>query len=251
MARTTNGSSDVISFGDIHTLIGTGDISVAGWFRYLGSNAYESLFSSGTSRGGGGNDAFNFEHLASSDPLGEGYGVQANVSGSGPSVKLSNGGDTNWHHWGMSWKATGTVLTGYFDGASKGTSTGARANPSVATTFGAGHNSGGTLTEFANATGADLAIWTVLLTAGEFAALAAGIRPYLIRPASLIFYAPLDGIASSEPDLSRNANNGTLTGTSAAAGPPVAMFTPRMPAFLAAASIAQATTSYLPLMGCG
>jgi hypothetical protein len=84
---------------------------------------------------------------------------------------------------------------------------------------------------------ADMAIWGgVLLTAGEASALGSGMRPGQIRPASLVCWTPFDGLASPEPDLSGNAKNGTLTGTSLASGPPVAMFTPRWPQFLASAT---------------
>lgn len=80
---------------------------------------------------------------------------------------------------------------------------------------------------------ADVGIWSTGLGAGEIAALAAGARPHRVRRGSLIGYWPLNGTSSPEPDLSGNAFNGTLTGTSlAASGPPVAMFTPRVPSFL-------------------
>jgi hypothetical protein len=81
----------------------------------------------------------------------------------------------------------------------------------------------------AKATLADVAIWNVDLTAFEISALAKGARPNIIRPASLVAWWPLDGLQSPEPDLSRNAKNGTLTGTAAAFGPPYAPFTPRWP----------------------
>lgn len=78
---------------------------------------------------------------------------------------------------------------------------------------------------------ADLAIWGVLLTAGEALALARGIRPGAIRPSSLTVWQPMDGLTSPEPDLSGNAKNGTLTGTAYAPGPPTTLFTPRWPMF--------------------
>jgi Concanavalin A-like lectin/glucanases superfamily len=75
---------------------------------------------------------------------------------------------------------------------------------------------------------ADIAIWSVQLTAGEAVALSRGRRPHEIRPQARFY--PLDGLASPEPDLSGNAANATLTGSSVfAAGPPTDMFTPRWP----------------------
>lgn len=65
---------------------------------------------------------------------------------------------------------------------------------------------------------ADAAIWNAGLTASQAAALAAGVRPYRIQRANLVGYWPLEGTASPEPDVI-NGNNGTLTGTSAAANP--------------------------------
>jgi hypothetical protein len=77
---------------------------------------------------------------------------------------------------------------------------------------------------------ADLAVWSGILTAAEFSALAKGIRPYLIRPSLLFAWWPLDGLQSPEPDLAGvNHINGTVTGTTAAFGPPYALLTPRWP----------------------
>lgn len=79
---------------------------------------------------------------------------------------------------------------------------------------------------------ADAAIWNTALTLAEMAALAKGARPYQIRRGSLVGYWPLDGLSSPEPDLSGNVNNGALTGTSLASGPPIMPFTPRWPQFV-------------------
>jgi hypothetical protein len=76
---------------------------------------------------------------------------------------------------------------------------------------------------------ADVAFWSVVLSATEIAGLAKGIRPYVIRPGSLSLWLPLGGLQSPEPDLSGNLSNGTLSGTTAAFGPPFAPFTPRWP----------------------
>jgi len=80
---------------------------------------------------------------------------------------------------------------------------------------------------------ADFASWTnVRLTATEFSALANGARPNTIRPAAFTGWWPLDGLQSPEPDLSGNKNNGTLTGTLPAFGPPYMPFTSRWPQFI-------------------
>jgi hypothetical protein len=50
---------------------------------------------------------------------------------------------------------------------------------------------GGSYGLYADGKIADAAIWNVALTAAEIASLAKGISPRLIRPQSLVFYAPL------------------------------------------------------------
>lgn len=73
---------------------------------------------------------------------------------------------------------------------------------------------------------ADVAIWNTALSAHEALALASGVRPYHIRNnGSLKAYFPLDGIGSSEADLSGNAIAATLTGTAGGFGPPFSPYT--------------------------
>jgi hypothetical protein len=129
-------------------------------------------------------------------------------------------------------------LNAYVNGVSDGFtgSTTPLATSGNPTTIGALYSSGSP-SLFFNGMIADVGMWNVILAAGEIAALAAGARPYTIRPGSLVGYWPLDGLASPEPDLSGNANNGTLTGTAlGASGPPLMMFTPRWPQFLPSAA---------------
>jgi hypothetical protein len=78
---------------------------------------------------------------------------------------------------------------------------------------------------------ADMAVWSTVLSGTELAALANGARPSTIRPTLLLGWWPMGGYQSPEPDLSGKANNGTLTGTTPAFGPPIMQFTPRWPQF--------------------
>lgn len=60
---------------------------------------------------------------------------------------------------------------------------------------------------------AEVALWNVGLTAGEMLALSKGFSALLIRPQSLVFYMPLGGRNSPEPELARGTTctvNGTL-----------------------------------------
>jgi hypothetical protein len=78
---------------------------------------------------------------------------------------------------------------------------------------------------------AECAVWNVALTSAEATAYCQGSRAQTIRSSALKGYWPLGGIQSPEPDLSGNKNNGTLTGTNPAFGPPIAPFTPQWPQF--------------------
>lgn len=48
---------------------------------------------------------------------------------------------------------------------------------------------------------AEAAVWNVALSAPEIASLAAGFKPNRVRPQNLVFYAPLWGDASPEPNV--------------------------------------------------
>lgn len=58
---------------------------------------------------------------------------------------------------------------------------------------------------------ADAAVWSDTLTASEVAALAAGVSPLRIRPASLVDYWPLQGIDSPERSWVSGGHAMTLT----------------------------------------
>jgi hypothetical protein len=130
-----------------------------------------------------------------------------------------------WHHVGFT--SDSTTATLYINGASAGTAqsvTGTGSPPSITDAricydlAASGRAIDGSM--------ADAAIWDATLTLIEIAALAKGMRPPQIRPASLKGYWPLAGLQSPEPDLSGSKNNGTLTGTQAAFDPPLSLATP-------------------------
>lgn len=80
---------------------------------------------------------------------------------------------------------------------------------------------------------AEAAIWKAALTDDEVLSLALGVRPYRIRPESLVMYWPLWGLESPEPDYhprSADAGNYNLTlnnGPIKANHAPVTLFTPK------------------------
>jgi hypothetical protein len=123
----------------------------------------------------------------------------------------------------------GNLLETFINGVSDGTTTSGGATQAVTgghyvigfdnTT--AGRNFAGRI--------ARCALWNVTLTNIEVAALATGALPISIRPGNLMLWEELHGLVSPEPDYSGNKNNGILTGTAFAFGPPVMPFTPRWP----------------------
>ena len=123
---------------------------------------------------------------------------------------------------------TGSTAQGYINGVTDGASfasggSSPQANLRIGNDLGNTNSYPGSL--------ADVAAWNVTLSALEVSALAKGARPSTVRPKSLVYWCPFDGLQSPEPDLSGNVLNGTLTGTNPAFGPPFAPFTPRWPQF--------------------
>jgi hypothetical protein len=71
----------------------------------------------------------------------------------------------------------------------------------------------------------EVAVWNAARSGLEAAALASGVPAYWVAPSSLVWYLPLWGIASPEPDLSGHANSATITGSlSKADNPPITFY---------------------------
>jgi hypothetical protein len=138
-----------------------------------------------------------------------------------------------WHSvvFTADWTQNPWVSTCYIDGVSQSVSNAGGVTTGTPSASDTNHFIGQTTvgTAFWSGSLAEIAVYKgIILTAGEAKAFSLGVRAKDIRK-SLIGYWPLDGLKSPEPDLSGNANNGTLTGTLLAPGPPLAMFTPRWP----------------------
>jgi hypothetical protein len=120
-------------------------------------------------------------------------------------------------------------LVGYVGAASDGTIVAAGSIGGATSHFQMGDDFANPSVFNSTARIANVGLWNTVLAAGEVGALANGALPLSIRQGNLVGNWPVDGLQSPEPDLSGNANNGTLTGTALAAGPPVMPFTPRWP----------------------
>jgi hypothetical protein len=223
MARGFSATTDKISMASVFTTT-TANVTVMGWAYSISAAtpAYPCLF-----------------HNGNNNAVHNGYGIYLSNGGNGnvtlniPTLGLFDTGTTfplnGWHQ--ILIQSDGfSHFTVYLDNTSILVDTHAPATPAANAGVGAGIGwdtssstapSGGRV--------AEIACWTVGLTALERLALFNGTRANRIRPASLVFWMPCAGDASPEPDYSLNVNNGTLTGTTYAFGPPLLPLTLRWP----------------------
>lgn len=165
------------------------------------SGEYAVLLFDGANAYGNGDNLIIFDNTG---------GVEA-TSTAGP------GAANVWYHAAGVFAAANSRAV-YFNGANKGT------NATSLTLDSSGFNRTWIgvyrpdTTSFSPLNGriANVGIWDVVLTDAEIAALGKRASPLLVRPASLVFYAPIFGRTSPEPDFS-GARNLTVNGTMAQA----------------------------------
>lgn len=133
-----------------------------------------------------------------------------------------------WHSCGAVWNITGDVITPYYQGVAEGggavTFGNATWTPSARTDYDTIAGGAGSLPFAATALQfdgrvAELVFWVDDIGADNFAALAKGFSPLMIRPDALVFYAQLIGNNSPERDVISGLS-GTITGTIAKADHP-------------------------------
>jgi hypothetical protein len=238
MARSFNGSSDVINLGTPSALnLAGSNITVSCW-------ANASVFPSGSATVGtlvehgydGTTEQWFLRYAWTGTQVALDFGM-FNTGTGAVNVRwapVTNSTGTWYHVLGL---FNGSAYAVYSGGVQQNliASSQALLTSTARCAIGASEQSG-TFQRFFNGNIADAAVWNTALSDGEVAALAKGARPYSVRPGSLVGYWPLDGLQSPEPDLSGKANNGTLTGTALVSGPPVMQFTPRWPQFNPAAA---------------
>lgn len=224
MARSFNGTSDVIALtagGQAYT----GTESFAAWIKFASVNVTGDILCGNSSPSLG--YVFRWHGASGTTGAIELLHTFTLLIGASNTQTVTTG---VWYHAGVSYDGTNFIF--YWNGVNAGS--GSQAAIVVSAQYFIG--SSGSSSEWWNGSLADIASWNIVLSAGEFAALAQGARPGKIRRANLNGWWPLDGLQSPEPDYSGNIFNGTLTGTALAAGPPVMQFTPRWPQSLAVAA---------------
>lgn len=211
MARSFNGISDLITTNTVNS--GGGNYTFSVWGYTSLANSYNAII------GLGGNTLKLYvKSTGKTAAYSSGPGLWD--PSTGPTISANA-----WFNFVVT-VATGGVVNSYINGVSDASGTNALvASFNTNCTYGSdasGNWWSGIL--------ADGALWNVVLGAAEILALSKGARPTSIRPpTALLFWNPLTGLQSPEPDLSGNLHSGTLTGTVPAFGPPIMAFTPRWP----------------------
>lgn len=125
---------------------------------------------------------------------------------------------------------TNSSRSAYMNGGAKGTNTAANSTPSSINLLSIGRaNSNGTPEDFFVGDAAEFVIWGAALTDSEVAALGARVSPLLVRPAALLFYARLAGVAAPEPEVIGRRDltvSGATLATHPALADPIAQWTP-------------------------
>lgn len=239
MARLFNGTTDKISIAAAAGVNPASSYTISCWFYPVvvqGAGTYGTVY--GQANASGNSNYFIGLSGVTGGKLG--WYTENSTAIVDPGLATLTAG--NWYNLVLTFNPSSSP--GFFtfvNGVSDGTG-----NTGVVSAWGTNVTSfgytdkAGVASLFNNQRLEDWAIWNVVLTAREIAALAAGARPGKIRPLALGAWLPFDGLQSPEPDLSGNKNNGTLTGTALAFGAPVMMFTPRSPFLLPAAPAVQA-----------
>lgn len=142
---------------------------------------------------GGFNSNFSHDEFAWNHTGAAFFRSNYHRSGGYVSAQMSAGSfavDT-WKSFGVTFDGANvrSYVEGVLDGTSGGTSAASVGNTEVA--LNASSNYGSVSNPFTGGQAAELAIWDVVLTADELAALAKGFRASRIRPSRLVFYAPV------------------------------------------------------------
>src|SRR3990167_6476423 len=210
MARNLNGTSDFLK-NTSFSVVAADDITVFFW-NFALTPAQNSFFFVI----GGSADDDRLLCLApwSNETLYWDYG---NATAGDGRLSTSYGAYMNkWTAVGLGAAST-PIMKIYLDGAQVATQN-SRGTPTTVTPLRIGTFN--ETSEFHKGRLAEFTIWNAFLDAAEHAALGKGISPLLIRPGSLLFHAPLIGLAS--PEIERIGSfNLTLTGTTQFAHPKI------------------------------
>ena len=185
MAWDFDGTNDYIEATS--AVLTTGPITLAAWVNLDVTNVAQRVLSLTSTTG---NDRWSL--LIGSTA------VVSMQTGSGGTFATRSTTSTvtgsTWHHVAGTWNNTANQpQAAYLDGVTNGTAASNR-TPTAGnlnrTYLGTTYVSSA-LTQYLNGRIAEAAIWSEALTDAQIASLATGVRPSLVRPGKLVFYAPL------------------------------------------------------------
>jgi len=147
-----------------------------------------------------GSNNYLMAAASNSSVTGQFLGIRCNTSKVGASRRGASGVPEafttttyttgQWNHAAAVFSSTAS-RTAYVNGGGSATNTVAETPSGTLTGVSIGALTRSSTTLFMNARVAEAAIWTAALTATEILSLNAGASPALVRPQSLVFYAPL------------------------------------------------------------
>lgn len=221
MSRDFNGTTGYLADNTTAALSGV-PATFAAWVRPDTVNAERTILS----LHGGGSALWRIEMTATGKPLAQFRNDSGSTSNSTGATTLPT---TRFSHVCGTFAANAApriFLNGVADAAagstpSNTTITVFRTSIGVLNRFGSGD------IQFWDGLIAEAAIWSVVLSADEIAALAAGVPAYMVCPASLVFYCPVFGAADPEPELVHGGITLALSGTAPASpdhGPVIGPF---------------------------
>jgi len=150
------------------------------------------------------NSALNYFELAVSSD-GTVRALTKEASTSGEAVSAAGLSINNWHHIGMV-TASSTSRYAYLNGV-PGSHEETDKTPASISNAAIGSRMDSGPSRYFNGQIAECGWWNAALTTAEMAALAAGVSPLMIRPASLVAYHPLDLVATQRLDRTSTGFN--------------------------------------------
>lgn len=226
MARTFGGvSTDEVTFSTYAAMNGLTAMTFSAWVYRLGDSA------SGNGRILDKLNGATSGWQVYEDVSGNFYDIANSQYATAGTWEMARPTANAWHHLGIVYdgSAAANVPVMYSDGVSQTVTTftqsaGAFTADSAAICI--GNRSSDQLRVF-NGKICEIAVWNVLLTATEIKALALGVSPLRIRPANRVFFPPVYGVQSPEPNFAISGSTGTVTGTVRANHAPVERLTQR------------------------
>lgn len=221
MARTFNGTSAVLSKASFSGLDGYSAVSFGGWVKRNGAQPDTGFGTMMTKLRTGGSGQPPWVAFIKTTGVRVRLNTTADDSLSNVWEISNDFVSGEWHHFFCTWES-GEKPTIYFDGVARtlstdnGTLTGTMPVQTNTVLVGAADAAGSSLRFKGDL--AELALWSVALTAAEVASLGKGVAPIKIRPQSLVPYWNLIGRTTDENDL-RGVCTLTASNTTAAAHP--------------------------------